>query len=210
MITLLSKIFIKNRDNTGDQKVRRSYGILASVVGICLNILLFLGKYLAGAQCGSIAIMSDAFNNLSDAGSSLVTLIGFKFAGMKPDADHPFGHGRIEYISGFIVSATIILMGFELGKSSIEKIMNPEPIDTSILSIGILIASICVKLYMNFYNRRIAKKIGSAACYGYGQLKRRHCNYGCFGIRSHRSFYRRQYRWLVRCCRGVLYSIRRL
>ena len=163
MITLLSKIFIKNRDNTGDQKVRRSYGILASVVGICLNILLFLGKYLAGAQCGSIAIMSDAFNNLSDAGSSLVTLIGFKFAGMKPDADHPFGHGRIEYISGFIVSATIILMGFELGKSSIEKIMNPEPIDTSILSIGILIASICVKLYMNFYNRRIAKKIGSAA-----------------------------------------------
>ena len=96
MITLLSRLFIKDYANVGDQKVRRSYGILASIVGICLNILLFLGKYLAGLQCGSIAIMSDAFNNLSDAGSSLITLIGFKFAGMKPDADHPFGHGRLE------------------------------------------------------------------------------------------------------------------
>lgn len=163
MITLLSRLFIKDYANVGDQKVRRSYGILASIVGICLNILLFLGKYLAGLQCGSIAIMSDAFNNLSDAGSSLITLIGFKFAGMKPDADHPFGHGRIEYISGFIVSAAIILMGFELGKSSIEKILHPDDIDTSLLSILILVVSICVKLYMSFYNRRISRRIDSAA-----------------------------------------------
>lgn len=163
MITLLSRLFIQDYANVGDQKVRRSYGILASIVGICLNILLFLGKYLAGLQCGSIAIMSDAFNNLSDAGSSLITLIGFKFAGMKPDADHPFGHGRIEYISGFIVSAAIILMGFELGKSSIEKILHPDDIDTSLLSILILVVSICVKLYMSFYNRRISRRIDSAA-----------------------------------------------
>ena len=163
MITLLSNWFIPNRNEFFNQKVRRAYGMLASILGICLNVLLFLGKYLAGLQCGSIAIMSDAFNNLSDAGSSLVTLIGFKFAGMKPDADHPFGHGRIEYISGFIVSAAIILMGFELVKTSIEKILNPDPIDTSILSIVILLVSICVKLYMNFYNRRIAGKIDSAA-----------------------------------------------
>ena len=163
MITLLSKLFIKNREHTGDQKVRRAYGILASVLGICLNIFLFLGKYLAGVQCGSIAVMSDAFNNLSDAGSSLITLIGFQFAGRKPDADHPFGHGRIEYISGFIVSAAIILMGFELGKSSIDKIIHPDPIDTSILSVVILLVSIGVKLYMSFYNRRLAKKLDSAA-----------------------------------------------
>ncbi len=136
---------------------------MASVLGICLNIFLFLGKYLAGVQCGSIAVMSDAFNNLSDAGSSLITLIGFQFAGRKPDADHPFGHGRIEYISGFIVSAAIILMGFELGKSSIDMIIHPDPIDTSVLSVVILLVSIGVKLYMSFYNRRLAKKLDSAA-----------------------------------------------
>lgn len=163
MITILSRLFIPNRENTSDPKVRRSYGMLSSILGICLNIILFLGKYIAGVQCGSIAIMSDAFNNLSDAGSSIITLIGFQFAGMKPDANHPFGHGRIEYISGFIVSMAIILMGFELGKSSIEKILHPEEIDTSLLSIFILLASIGIKLYMNFYNRRIGRKIDSAA-----------------------------------------------
>ena len=163
MITILSRLFIPNRENTSDPKVRRSYGMLSSILGICLNIILFLGKYIAGVQCGSIAIMSDAFNNLSDAGSSIITLIGFQFAGMKPDANHPFGHGRIEYISGFIVSMAIILMGFELGKSSIEKILHPEEIDTSLLSIFILLSSIGIKLYMNFYNRRIGRKIDSAA-----------------------------------------------
>ena len=144
MITILSRLFIPNRENTSDPKVRRSYGMLSSILGICLNIILFLGKYIAGVQCGSIAIMSDAFNNLSDAGSSIITLIGFQFAGMKPDANHPFGHGRIEYISGFIVSMAIILMGFELGKSSIEKILHPEEIDTSLLYFFILLESIVI------------------------------------------------------------------
>ena len=112
---------------------------------------------------GSIAIMADAFNNLSDAGSSLITLIGFKFAGMKPDAEHPFGHGRIEYISGLAVSAAIILMGVELAKSSVSKIISPSPVDMSMMSIAILAVSVCVKLYMCSYNRFVGKQIDSAA-----------------------------------------------
>ena len=114
MITLLSGIFIKNRDQTENGEVRRAYGMLCSLVGIGLNVLLFAGKYLAGVISGSIAITADAFNNLSDAGSSFITLVGFKFSGMKADAGHPFGHGRIEYISGFGVSMIINLMGAEL------------------------------------------------------------------------------------------------
>ena len=102
----------------------------AMAVGICLNILLFIGKYFAGTISGSIAIVADSFNNLSDAGSSLITLLGFRLAGKKPDPDHPYGHGRIEYISGLIVSFLILLMGFELAKSSIGKIIAPEPIQT--------------------------------------------------------------------------------
>lgn len=163
MITLLSKLFIKNREQAENSTVRRAYGMLCSMVGIGLNILLFAGKYLAGVLSGSIAVTADAFNNLSDAGSSLITLIGFKFSGMKADAGHPFGHGRIEYISGFGVSMVIILMGFELLKSSVEKIMNPEPVEVSALSVAILAASICVKLYMAFYNRAVGKKISSEA-----------------------------------------------
>ena len=101
MITILSSLFIKNRDQVGDGNVRRAYGMLCSIVGIALNVCLFAGKYLAGVISGSIAITADAFNNLSDAGSSFISLVGFKFSGMKADADHPFGHGRIEYVSGF-------------------------------------------------------------------------------------------------------------
>ena len=101
MITILSGLFIKNRDQFGNSDVRRAYGMLCSIVGIALNVFLFAGKYLAGVISGSIAITADAFNNLSDAGSSFISLVGFKFSGMKADADHPFGHGRIEYVSGF-------------------------------------------------------------------------------------------------------------
>jgi cation diffusion facilitator family transporter len=137
--------------------------MLCSIVGIGLNICLFLGKYLAGLISGSIAITADAFNNLSDAGSSFITLVGFRFSGMKADAGHPFGHGRIEYVSGFGVSMVIILMGFELLKTSIEKILVPEPVEAGILSVLILIASICVKLYMSYYNRSIGKRIDSEA-----------------------------------------------
>ena len=163
MITILSKLLIKDYKNYSDNKVRRLYGILCSIVGIFLNILLFTGKYIAGVLSGSVAITADAFNNLSDAGSSLVTLIGFKFAGKKPDSDHPFGHGRFEYLSALGVAVIIILMGFELAKSSFAKILKPEEIDTGLVSILILVASICVKLYMSLYNSNYSKKISSAA-----------------------------------------------
>ena len=129
MISLLAKYFIK--DNLDETAHRKAYGVLCGAVGIALNVLLFAGKLLAGMISGSIAIMADAFNNLSDAGSSLVTLIGFQLAGQKPDADHPFGHGRIEYLSGLVVSLLILLMGFELAKSSVSKILAPEPVSFS-------------------------------------------------------------------------------
>lgn len=163
MIKFLIKRFIKDSDNIKDPAVRRMYGSLCSSVGIGLNICLFIGKYLAGVLSGSIAIMADAFNNLSDAGSSLITLIGFKFAGMKPDAEHPFGHGRIEYISGLAVSAAIILMGVELAKSSVSKILNPTPVEMNALAIVILVVSVCVKFYMCSYNRFVGRQIDSAA-----------------------------------------------
>jgi len=163
MITLLSKWFIHDRQNMSDPLVRRAYGQLCGIVGIALNVLLFAGKFFAGTLSGSIAITADAFNNLSDAGSSVVTLLGFRLAGKKPDPEHPFGHGRIEYISGLVVSALILLMGVELAKSSFQKILHPEEVEFSFVALGILLASIAVKLYMSVYNRRIGKKINSAA-----------------------------------------------
>lgn len=158
MITLLECIFIKQGKDE-----RRAYGILCGTLGIALNLLLFAGKYLAGFLSGSIAVMADAFNNLSDAGSSVITLLGFQFAGQAADEEHPFGHGRIEYLSGLAVSIAIIVMGVELGRSSIEKIIRPEAVDTGVLSMAILLVSVAVKLYMSFYNRRIGAKIDSAA-----------------------------------------------
>ena len=125
MIALLSGLFIKDAREYGKPEVRRAYGILCSIVGICLNVLLFAGKFLAGMLSGSVAITADAFNNLSDAGSSLITLVGFQFAGRKPDREHPFGHGRIEYVAGLLVSMIIILMGAELVRSSLGKIIHP-------------------------------------------------------------------------------------
>ena len=163
MISLLAKWFIKDRDRVTDPAVRRAYGSLCGFVGIGLNILLFLGKFFAGTISGSIAVTADAFNNLSDAGSSVVTLLGFRLAGKKPDPEHPFGHGRIEYISGLVVSALILLMGVELAKSSFEKILHPEAVDFSVLAIVILAVSVAVKLYMSFYNASVGKKINSAA-----------------------------------------------
>lgn len=163
MIRVLAGIFIKNKERMEDQGVRRSYGMLCSIVGICLNVLLFAGKYLAGILSGSIAITADAFNNLSDAGSSVITLVGFKFSGMKPDKDHPFGHGRIEYLSGLGVAMLIILMGFELFKSAAGKILHPEPVETGLLTVMILLVSVSVKLYMWYYNRSVGNKIESEA-----------------------------------------------
>lgn len=163
MVSFLSKIFIKECDNTSSPYVRQAYGILCGAVGIAFNLLLFAGKFLAGFLSNSIAITADAFNNLSDAASSVITLIGFKMAGQKPDPDHPFGHGRIEYISGALVSLAILFMAVELMKSSIKKILHPEPVTFSILIVVILLFSIAVKLYMCFYNTKISRKINSAA-----------------------------------------------
>lgn len=161
MIELLSRIFIKNRDKVNDSAVRRAYGTLCSVYGIFLNVLLFAGKYFAGVLSGSVAIVADAFNNLSDAGSSVISLLGFAIAGKKPDLDHPFGHGRAEYLAGLLLSALIVVMGVELGKSSIEKIISPEPVEAALLPALILLASILVKFYMSLYNKAVGKKINS-------------------------------------------------
>ena len=160
MITCLAKFWIRESDS--EEKKRRVYGTLGAVVGIFLNICLFAGKYLAGFLSGSIAIMADAFNNLSDAVSSFISLIGFVFSGKKPDLDHPFGHGRIEYLAGLGVSFLILLMGVELAKNSVQKILHPVSVQISTLSIAVLSASILVKLYMAYYNHAIGKKIRSA------------------------------------------------
>ena len=162
MITLLARLFLKP-DGKSEADLRKAYGVLCGAAGIGLNSLLFLGKVFAGTLAGSIAITADAFNNLSDAGSSFVTMLGFQLAGQKPDSDHPFGHGRIEYLSGLGVSLLILLMGFELAKSSIAKIIHPEPVEFDLLVLAILAVSIAVKLYMFFYNHRLGKKLNSSA-----------------------------------------------
>lgn len=165
MVTLLAKWFIPLRTDYKNPKTRQLYGMLCGIVGIFLNILLFLGKLLAGTLSHSIAITADAFNNLSDAGSSFITLAGFKLAASKPDSDHPYGHGRIEYLSGLFVSMLILLMAFELVKSSFEKIIHPTETTFNAVILVILIASILVKLYMAFYNHSVGKKIDSAALF---------------------------------------------
>ena len=163
MIQLLARRLIKDHDNVSDPAVRRAYGVLCGWVGIGLNLLLFAGKALAGIISGSVAITADAFNNLSDAGSSVVTLLGFKLAAQKPDSDHPFGHGRFEYISGLVVSMVIVLMGVELCRDSVDKILHPGEVTLSVPVVIILIASVLVKLYMALYNRAIGKRINSSA-----------------------------------------------
>ena len=163
MINLIAMRLIPNYEHTEDRKVRHAYGVLCGAAGIVFNFLLFLFKLLAGILSSSIAITADAFNNLSDAGSSVVTLLGFKLADQKPDRNHPFGHGRMEYISGLVVSLVILLMGFELIKTSAGKIITPEPVIFRPVVLVILVVSIAVKFYMASYNRAIGKKIGSAA-----------------------------------------------
>ncbi|MBQ7938371.1 MAG: cation transporter [Oscillospiraceae bacterium] len=162
MIKLLAKIFIKNSENYTDQKVRSAYGYLCGAVGIVINVLLFGGKFLAGTLSGSVAVTADAFNNLSDAGSSAISLIGFRLASQKPDPGHPFGHGRFEYVASLIISMIIILMGFELGKDSVGKIIDPVAVEYSALTFAILGVSILAKFYMFVYNRAVGKKIDSS------------------------------------------------
>lgn len=163
MLKFLIKKCIPDSENVSDSKVRSAYGTLCGFYGIFINLVLFAAKFFAGTLSGSVAITADAFNNLSDAGSSIITLLGFAIAGRKPDPSHPFGHGRVEYLTGLIISALIILMGFELGKSSVEKIINPVPIEAGIIPAVILVLSIAAKFYMSLYNRRIGRKINSTA-----------------------------------------------
>lgn len=159
----LIRTFVKNREDVDNDRVRYAYGRLAGASGLTANVLLFAAKLAAGLLSGSLAIVADAFNNLSDAGSSLITLLGFKLAGQRPDPAHPFGHGRIEYLSGLLVSGLIVVMGLQLLQSSVQKLFTPEPVEFSVVSVCILAVSVAVKLYMCFYNRRIGARISSAA-----------------------------------------------
>lgn len=163
MFSILARIFIKDHKNYSCQDVRRKYGILSGGFGIFLNLVLFALKFITGILTSSLAVMADAMNNLSDAGSSIITCIGFCLAGRKADKDHPFGHGRYEYISGLFVSFLIVLMSFELFRSGIDAVIHPAKIKMSSLAIVILCFSILIKAYMYFFNHTIAKKIKSAA-----------------------------------------------
>ncbi|MBM6871451.1 cation transporter [Pseudoflavonifractor phocaeensis] len=163
MTQLLLRLFVRDYQQTKDPEVRTRYGLLSGVVGIVLNLLLSGGKFLAGTLSGSISITADAFNNLTDAGSSVVTLVGFHMAGQKADDDHPFGHGRVEYLAGLLVAGIILLVGFELAKSSVDQILHPEEVRFSWVSAGVLAASIAVKLWMSLFNRGLSRRIDSAA-----------------------------------------------
>lgn len=161
MTGLLLRLFVKNHNDTEDPVVRSAYGKLAGAVGIVCNLLLFAGKLLAGILSGSVAVTADAVNNLSDASSSLVTLLGFKLAERPADEEHPYGHARIEYISGLVVAALILLIGAELAKSSFSKILHPETVEFSFLTLGVLVGSILVKLWMALFCRKLGKRIDS-------------------------------------------------
>lgn len=163
MLKFLAKLFIKTPREYDDPATRRAYGVLCGAIGILLNILLFAGKFIAGSLAKSVAVTADAFNNLADAGSSVITMIGFRLAGQKPDKEHPFGHGRFEYIAGLLVSAAIILMGVELLKTSVEKIIAPQAVEFSVLTAVILVFSVAVKIYMAVYNGSLGKKLASPA-----------------------------------------------
>ena len=162
MTDLLSRIFVKNHTKTSDPRVRRGYGTLVSVTGILLNLLLFVAKFVVGTLYGSIAITADAVNNLSDAGSQIISLISFRISAKPADREHPFGHARIEYVASMIVSFLILLIGFDLFKESVTKIFSPAPPERSWVAVGVLLGSILVKLWLGLFNRKIGKRIDSA------------------------------------------------
>lgn len=163
MTKLLLRLFVKNHTDPQKPQVRSSVGRLSGIVGILCNLLLSAGKLFTGIVSGSVSITADAMNNLSDATSSVVTLVGFKLAEQPADEDHPYGHARFEYLSGLAVAALIVIIGFELGKTSLEKILNPTSITFSIPVLLILIGSILVKLWMCLFNRYLGKYIQSGA-----------------------------------------------
>ncbi len=161
MTNLLLRLFVKNHADTGSSAVRAAIGSLSGAVGIVCNLLLFAGKLAVGTLAGSVSITADAMNNLSDASSSIVTLLGFKLASRPADEDHPYGHARFEYLSGLAVAAMIIVIGFELGKSSMEKLLNPTAVEFSAVTVTVLLGSIVVKLWLSLFNTRLGKSINS-------------------------------------------------
>ena len=164
MVNLITKLFIKNSDAVSNPDVRTAYGNMSGAVGIFLNLCLFSAKLVSGILTASISVIADAFNNLSDAGSSLVTFLGFRLAGRPADKEHPFGHGRYEYLTGLVISFLILLVGIELLKSSVDKILTPEAVTSmNLISAIILGASILVKLWMFYFNKILSKKIDSSA-----------------------------------------------
>lgn len=162
MTDLLVKLFVKDYEQTDNLQVRTRYGLLSGMVGICCNVLLFLAKLLTGVMINSISVMADAFNNLSDAASSIISFVGVKMSEKPADEEHPFGHGRIEYISAFIVAFLVIQVGFSLFKSSLAKLFHPEELSFSLISIGILGLTVAVKLWMCLFNRKLGKRIQSS------------------------------------------------
>ncbi len=163
MTKLLIRFFIKNAEDVKDPRVREEYGLLSGAVGIAVNVVLSAAKFLIGALTGSIAVQADAVNNLSDVGSAVVTLIGFKAAGKPADREHPYGHARIEYVSALIIAFLIMVVGFELGKESVEKIIRPTPVQFDLVSISVLALSILVKLWMSVFTSYVGKRISSSA-----------------------------------------------
>ncbi|MBE6620235.1 MAG: cation transporter [Ruminococcaceae bacterium] len=161
MTDLLCKLFVKNAQDVKNPVVRSAYGTLSSIVGIVLNLLLFVGKFLIGTISGSISIRADAINNLTDAASQIVSLISFRIAAKPADRDHPFGHARIEYVASMIVSMLILIIGYQLMRDSIEKLLHPEAIVFRWVTVVVLAISILVKLWLGLFNRRIGKKIDS-------------------------------------------------
>lgn len=162
MTNFIIRKFIKNYENVKNPVVRENYGKLASIVGIITNALLSMSKILIGFLFNSISITADGVNNLSDTSSSIITFVGFKMGGKPADKDHPFGHARLEYLSGLIVGIAILILGIELIKTSIDKVLNPEPMEFSLIMIFVLVFSIAVKLWLCYFNGKLAKKISSS------------------------------------------------
>ena len=162
MTKFLIQKFIKNPDDINNLKVRRNYGTLSSVVGIICNVFLFILKYIMGTLSGSISVVSDAFNNLSDSAGCMVTLLGYKLASKPADKDHPFGHGRMEYLTALTIAVLILIVAFELFRNSVNKIIHPEKLTFSLIVLISLLVSILIKLWMSFFNAFLGKKINSS------------------------------------------------
>ena len=161
MTQLLLRLFVKDHTKTDSPKIRAAIGKLSGAVGIVCNLLLFAGKLIVGTLAGSVSVTADAMNNLTDASSSIVTLIGFRLAEKPADEDHPYGHARYEYLSGLAVAAIIIVIGFELAKTSVEKIFSPTAVEFSLVTAAVLAGSIAVKLWMALFNGTLGKRIVS-------------------------------------------------